>query len=145
MSFHSSLISDAVWPADIRTALGLSSGSVYVGRRPQNVPVKDVEVLILRGEVDQRGAGLGHEVEIHPYELHVRMRTNAGGDRTGKAQQTTVEAHMRTLVDRYHGLRPFVATLTDLVAVQAREGDVDLDPTDEATLVGVVQVDFLVR
>lgn len=145
MSFHSALVADAVWPADIRTALGLTGNAVHVGRRAQGVPRIAKEVLILRREVDQRGTGLGNEAELHQYELHVRHYMHGGPDRSGKSQQDAVEADMRTLVDRYHGLRPFVATLTDLVACQAREIDVDVDPDDEHRLVGVVQVDFLVR
>ena len=77
MTFHSDLVTDAVWPADIRTALSLTAG-VYVGRRLQNVARKDVEVLILRNEVETGVGGSLEPLDVHEYELQVRTRAYTG-------------------------------------------------------------------
>jgi len=129
VSFHSDLIADAVWPADIRTALSIAGTQVYVGRRPAAVTHKDVEVLIQRDATQERTRGGFEKVKAHRYTLRIRTKTNAGGDGTGKSQQDTIDGHLRTLVDRYHGQRVLTAT--------------DVDPTSKPVHEGTMRVIFM--
>lgn len=147
MSVWSTLTASTALPADLVTAIGVAAAGVYTGRRPQNVPRKDLEVWLARGEVEELSRGLGNTVTRHRIRVAVRVRTNAGGNGTGSAQLTTVEAHLRTIVDRYRGRRPAfaVTAVSDLIALDAREGSVDTAPDDGDTLEGVVDLDALVR
>lgn len=145
MSFHSDLIADGVWPADIRTATGLTGTAVYVGRRPKAVPHKDAEVMIERGPTQERSRGGFEKLRVHTYTLRVRVKSNAGGDHAGKAQQDTVEAHLRTLSERYHGQRVLTGTLTNLVAVSAGELSVDVDSARKDLSEGTLRVSFVVE
>lgn len=147
MSVWSALTAAGVLPADLVTAIGVGAAGVYAGRRPQNVPRKDLEVWLARGDTEELSRGLGNVVTRHRIRVAVRLRTNAGGNGTGEAQLTAVEAHLRTIVERYRGRRPAfaVTAVADLIALDAREGAVDTAPDDEDTLEGVVDLDALVR
>lgn len=131
MSFHSELI--ALWPAEIVSALSLSANAqVYAGRRPQNVTRADFEVWLERLPIENVGQGF-QQVTRHPYLVHLReFRGNEGGNKTGDASLTVTEAHAQTLINRYHGAIPsFVATINDVMAVEAVGAEVDEDPEDK--------------
>ncbi len=133
MSIHSSLV--AAWPADIVTVgVATSSAQVYFGRRPQHVTRQDREVWIERLEVVEAGAG-GQLLRGHTYRAHVRVRSNAGGDKTGKGQQDTAEALARTLAESYRGTRRLrsASGMTNLVAWEASE-EQETDPGDEEVI-----------
>lgn len=145
MSVHSSLVS--AWPADLVTvAVATTSSQVYFGRREQHVTRSDREIWIERLEVDERGSG-AQLVRGHRYRVHVRLRSNAGGDVTGKAQQDTVEALARTLAESYRGTRRLRAAsgLSGLIAWDAVEESADLDPDDAATIDAPVLLTCLVK
>ncbi len=145
MSFHSVLIADAVWPADIRTALSLTDGaSVYTGRRPRKIK-QGTEVWLERLETLDRALGAGHQVKEHQYRVHVMTHNKPDGDLTGDAQLTTVEAHLETLVDRYNGDRHFTGTIADLISMKVEEESVDEDPDENGMLSGTVRVSFFER
>lgn len=130
MSFHSELI--AVWPADLVSALSLSAnGQVYAGRRPQGVTRADFEIWVERLPIEHVGQGF-QQVTRHPYLLHLReFRGNQGNDKTGNLALTVLEAHMQTVIERYHGAIPsFVSGINDVMAVEAVEAEVDEDEED---------------
>lgn len=142
-SFYSRLLTDAVLPADIRTALSLTDAdSVYGGRQPRPVPQR-TEVWVERLETVDRTRRLQRITE-HRYRLNVRLHSATDGARTGSGQLDTVEGHMRTLVERYDGKRPFTGTLTDLISVQASEDAVDAED-EQGRAVGVVRLSFFVE
>lgn len=147
MSLHTDLFAAParVWPTDIATALGLGSPlQVYVGRRRQRVSRLDCDVWIEPVDGVEDGAG-AQDVAWHVYDVHLRTTSNAGAEGTGVAQVDTIRAHMRTLVDRYHGRKPAgFNTVVDLVSLEATERSVDADPEDARVLDGVVRVRFLV-
>lgn len=147
MTTHSELTADVVWPADLRTTLGLPAGrGVYVGRRPQNVPNLPLDVLIRRGPVDQIGRGGFDDLKAHRYELVLRVLRNAGPARAGKSEQDDMDAHLRAIVDRYDGTRRFAGSLTaPLVSIEAREVTPDLDPAGSFQGEATVEVVFTVN
>ena len=133
MSFHSSLV--AALPADLVTAgVATSSAQVYFGRRPQHVTRQDGEVWVERLEVVESGTG-AQILRGHTYRAHVRLRSNAGGDKTGKAQQDTAEALARTLAETYRGTRRLYGSsgLSSLIGWDANE-EQETDPGDEEVI-----------
>ena len=143
MSFHSELIADAVWPADIRTALGLSSG-VYSGRRARNVLSAKKEVWIERADTEVTSQGGFERHRRYEYLLHVRARKNPGANQTGLTELDDVIADLETLSDRYEGLRPLAGDLTGLIAIGIGETVVDEDPEEGNFIDGVLEVNFFV-
>lgn len=144
MSFHSDLI--AVWPADLVSAgVVASTGQVYSGRRPRDKTDRRGEVWLERlPDPPSEGTGL-QAVDVHTYSVHVLYPSNAGPDKSGKAQLDLVEAHLQTIVRRYDGEIPFSATFTGMLPAEAVEGQVDTDPEATDELEGVVNVTFRVR
>ena len=144
---HSELTTDSVWPADLRTLLGLPAGNgVHVGRRPQSAPTLPLDVLIRRGPVDQVGRGGFDDLKRHNYELSLRVLRNAGPAQAGKSEQTDLDGHLRAIVDRYDGTRRFAGSLTaPLVAIEARELTPDVDPARRDQGEATVAVSFLVN
>ena len=144
MSFHSVLIGATVWPADLVTAgVVAAAGQVYSGRRAQKVP-EPTEVWLERLPTEQAGAGM-QALTLHPYLVHVRTTKTPGGKNTGKPALDVVEAHMKTITERYSGARPFVSALPNLVWAKAQEESVDTDTTQERVLDGSVRVTFAVK
>ena len=92
--------------------------------------------------------GATDDLKLYRYTLAVRVRSNAGGDLAGEAQQTTVEAALRTLADRYNGLRLLAAPLLTggflLVATQAQEITPDAEPGRKDINEGTLLVTFTV-
>lgn len=145
MSFHSTVTAALVWPADLVTAgVAPAAAAVYTGRRRQNVTRQDREVWLERLP-EQRGGGGFQHVTRYPYLVHVRMKSNAGGDKTGNAQLAAVEAHMQTIAARYHATVPFASSVSAMLPCEATEEAVDVDPEDEAVLDGTVRVTFSVK
>lgn len=148
MSFHSTLTADEVLPQDLRAALKLEPGTVYTGRAPRQVRA-GVEVWIERLATEEL-QGFAR-LDLKRYRLHVRHGlTSMGPDQSGEAALGVVEAHLETLAERYDGnLRTadtaFLDRLPDLVAINAREEEVDETQGDGAVLDGVVSLEFLVR
>lgn len=147
MSFHADLVTP--WAADLVTAgIVASTLDVYDGRRPEGVTRGPVEIWLERLPAEGGGpAGGGLQlVDRRPYLVHVRVRSNAGGKKTGTEQLATVEAKLQAIVDRYAGERPFFGEsgLEGIVCADAVEEAVDTDPTDAATLDGTVRVTFVV-
>lgn len=142
MSFHSTLIADAVLPADLRTLLTLTGNGVHVGRRVQGVPRPGTtEVCVIRGEVESVSSGGLDQRRRAAYVLELRRHQgNPGGDKTGKTEQDALEAQMRTVVDAYDGSRRLAASLGQLVHWEATEGVVDQDPQSLAVLMGTVEL-----
>lgn len=130
MSFHSDVI--ATLRSDVETALGLGAGAAYSGRRPQSVQ-RDTEVWVERLSSVDVARGTGNEQKEHRYTLHVFVKNLQGPDGAGDALLTAVEAHMRTLVARYHGARPaaLLSAASSLVSCKAIEGVVDADPSEQ--------------
>lgn len=146
MSFHSSLTASAVWPADLVSAgVVTSTAQVYVGRRPKKPGRTDLEVwLERRPDPPIEGAGFQF-IDVHAYTVHVRARGNVGHDGTGNTNLAIVEAHLQTIVARYDGAIPFSSTFSGMLPCEAVEGQVDVDPEDEAWTEGQVDVVFRVR
>lgn len=145
MSFHSKLVADAVWPADIRTALTLNAKAVSVGRRSQKIPGLKTEVMIIREEQVPLSRGGFESLRLHRYRLDIRTREGPSGDLSGKEQAAALDSALDTLTERYQGLQPFKATFPELVAVQVEERESDLDEARTDQLLGSLQVDFLLK
>lgn len=146
MSFHSSLIASAVWPADLVTAgVVTTAAQVYSGRRPQDKPNRLGEVWLER-LADPPAEGGGFQmVDRHAYLVHVRYPLgNQGGDLTGKAQLDVIEARMQTIRDRYDAAIPFVSTFAGMLPCDATEEAVDVDPEGDV-IDGTVRVVFSVK
>ena len=146
MTVHSDLIADAVWPADIRAALGLSASpnQVYAGRRPRKIATPRQEVMIERGPVEEGSTGGLNKIRRHAYVLRVREKRQQDGNQTGVTAQTAVDAALRTLAERYHGQAPafFVAAVPTLFTISAEEITPDSDPTDHDVAEGTLAVTF---
>jgi hypothetical protein len=145
VSFHSTLIATAAWPTDLVSAgvIG-ATAAAYAGTTRQHVSRAGVEALMKRLDVTEHGRGF-QGLHVHPYALELRLLHNTGGKQNNDESLTTLEAHVRTLVERYHGKRPMVATLTDLVTVEAFEGPIEVDPENEKVLTGTVRINWLVK
>ena len=146
MTFHSTLTGAAVWPADLVTAGIVSTAAhVYVGRRPRMIPQTDRSVRLERLPKDSVEE-YGHQrVTAHPYLLHVLESDSKGPKQSGGALVTAVDAALEAVVDRYHGTRPFVASLPLIVAVTAEEEEFDEDPDTGLVQTGAVRVTFYVK
>lgn len=146
MSFHSSLIASAVWPADLVTAGVVTVATqVHTGRRPQAITDRRGEVWLERLEdPPSEGGGFQH-VRRHAYLVHVLYPLgNQGGDKAGKALLDVVEARMQTIKERYDAAIPFVSTFTGMLPVVADEESADTDPEAEV-IDGTVRVTFSVK
>lgn len=144
MSFHSTLTAASAWPADLVTAGVVSTAAqVYTGRRPRDKTDARGEVWLERLTVQVSGDA--QHIRSHAYRAHVRCRINGGPDKAGGAQVTAVEAYMRTIADRYHGLNPSLTGVSNVVSVSAVEEGVDTDPGDELVQDGTVLVTFYVK
>lgn len=145
MSFHSDLVAN--WPADLVTAGVIAlAAQAYSGDLSQKIRRADGEAWIERRGVAERGSGL-QALRVHEYGLHLRLPGLAGPDRTGRALEDAVEAKIRTLVDRYHGARPFsgVAALGNLVASECVEEFLGFEDDDHQIMRGSLAVTFLVK
>lgn len=150
MTIHSDLV--PLLTADIETALSLTAGDAYYGRRARKTPnVGALEVWVERRETTPEDADIGR-ASVYRYGLNVRRNMNQGSAQTGNEQDTSVEAATRTLIDRYDGagVDIFIGGVADLVAMQAADETADdfagvvgedLSTVQQATVV----VEFLVR
>lgn len=146
MSFHSSLVASAVWPADLVTAgVVASSGQVYAARRPRDKADRRGEVWIERlPDTPAEGTGFQH-VDVHAYLVHYRYPLgNQGPGQDGAALLTHVEAKLQTIRDRYDATLPFTSTFSGMLPCEAAEESVDEDPEDDV-MSGTVRVTFRVR
>ena len=145
MSFWSDLTADGVLPADIRAALSITGTAVYVGRRHRDTPrPKALEVAIVRGPAKLlKDSGFG-STTAHEIDLLVTMRQSPGGDGTGKAQQTAVDAALRTLVTRYRGGARLAGTVSGIKAVSAAEVTPDEAPGARERTIGRVRTRWVV-
>jgi hypothetical protein len=143
VSFHEDLLLQL--RADLAQALSVPAAAVYVGREPQKITRQGLEVWIHALQTEQRGRGGGDQVKLHPYELHVRLKTRREGDKTGVSQLDTVRRALESLRERYDGTRPFVAALPALIAVQVEEASLDDDAGDDDLLDGALLLRVLER
>ena len=143
MSFHDDLVLQL--RADVARALGLPAAAVYSGRQPQKVTRAGLEVWLRPLETEPHGRGGGDQVKVHPYEVHVRLKTRREQSQTGGDQLDQVRAALELLRERYDGTRPFVTALPDLVAVQVEEGSVDDDPEEDDLMDGTLILRVLER
>lgn len=143
MSFHDDLLLQL--RADVASTLGLSAAAVYGGRQPQKVTRVGLEVWIRPQETEPHGRGGGDQVKVHPYEVHVRIKSRREQSQTGVDQLDRVREALALLRQRYDGTRPFAAALPDLIAVHAEEGSVDEDPGDDDLLDGTLVLRVLER
>ncbi len=148
MSLWSLVTATAVLPTDLVTAgVVAATSQVYTGRRPQHIAIQSGEVWLERFAGPVEGTGLQH-VTTCVVRAHYRTaRGNAGGNKTGAAQLTDVEAKLATIAARYRGAIPFVAVsgLTNSLPASAVEGVVDEDPEDEAIHSGYVDLTFRLK
>ena len=119
-------------------ALSLPAAAVYTGRAPQKVTRSGLEVWLRPRETEHHGRGGGHQLKVHPYELHLRLRTRREGDQTGATQLEEVAGHLAHLRERYDGTRPFAGALPALVGLQVEQTSVDADPEQEDLLDGTL-------
>ena len=142
MSFHSTLTASGVWPTDLVTS-GVVSATTKVsdGRARPTVRSTDIQVWIQRESSTSEGKGM-HRITKHNYVLHVMGGKGTKSPTGGQVEE--VEGHLETLVNRYSGALPFVATLTNIVGCSAREGSVDVFAS-EAFVTGTVRVTFIER
>lgn len=124
--------------ADLAQALALPAAAVYAGRAPQKVPRAGLEVWLRPRETEHHGRGGGNQLKVHPYEIHLRLRTRREGDQTGAAQLDQVAAQLALLRERYDGTRPFAGALPALLGLQVEHTSVDTDPDQEDLLDGTL-------
>lgn len=146
MSFHDDLVADAVWPTDLKTALALAStAGITVGRQPQKVPRPgDLDVTIELREHKQRGTS-AQRITEWVYRLHLAKTENAGPRIAGTTQVATLQAHVETLCDRYHGARVLTATLPTLVSMACELETFDEEPDDQGAQRAALRVSWFVK
>ncbi len=137
MSFHKGLA--PLLQTDVADALSLPPEAVYPGDRPQKVTRQGLEVWI---EAGPGGASLAGALRLHPYTLHVRLKTRRGPDLTGAEEIAQVKRALDALEARYDGARPFPHTLPGLLAVQVEGSSVTAD-LDSGVLDGSLQLKLL--
>ncbi|HBP21952.1 MAG TPA: hypothetical protein DEA08_29725 [Planctomycetes bacterium] len=137
MSFHEDLI--PLFKRDLAAVLAVVPDAIYVGDQPQKITRQGLEVWVEPGAggVAQVGA-----LKVHPYVLHVRLKTRRGPSLTGADEIARVRSALETLQARYDGARPFVADLPLLLAVQAEGSSVETDP-ESGALDGSLQLKLL--
>jgi hypothetical protein len=154
VSFHSSLVSAAGWPADLVTAgIVSSTAQVISGRKVNDKARRDLTVFLERDPTVPGGAGgTGAQfVRGHVYIVHVVFPLNLGHDKTGKTQLDTVEAKLEAIAERYHGgsfptaIFTAVPALARIYSISAGEETIDETPEDAAVLTGSVRVTFWER
>lgn len=148
MSIWSLVTATAVLPTDLVTAgIVAATTQVYTGRRPQHVTIQSGEVWLERFAGPVEGTGLEH-VTTCVVRVHYRTaRGNAGGNKTGSAHLTEVEAKLAAIVARYRASLRFVAVsgLEGSLPASAVEGQVDEDPENEAVHSGYVDLTFRLK
>ena len=123
--------------ADVVTAAVVPSAShVYQGRRARDAQLMgNCEVwLEPLGQVGEQ-AGLAG-VRTHQVRVHVRQRATPEGPNTGAANATTVRGHLDTLVERWHGKRPFYTNVPEVAYLAAELDRPDENPSDAEVLDG---------
>jgi hypothetical protein len=131
-----------LWPAHIVSAASLVSttNAIYVGRRPQEVGRRDMELWIERlPDLDPVGSG-AHLVKRHAYRCHFRRMQNMGGDKVGQNQVGSVDTRLQDMVARYDGQVYFVADFPTMLPATAVEVVVDEDPEETRWILGAVDV-----
>lgn len=151
MSFFSTITASGALPTDL---VNVNSGGaldvtttaqVYAGRRRRDPQRTDGEVWVERLPAEEIGTGL-QRYTAHPVLLHCYSSTsNTGDDRAGAVQLAEVEALAAAIVARYHGTRRLYGTDSDIVAIDAREEEVDADPEETKRAEAVVRLTFYVR
>lgn len=131
--------------ADVAQALALPAKAVYRGRRAQKITRTGIEVWIRPLELEPHGRGGGDQVKVHPFEVHVRLKTRQNQSQTGGDQLDPVGDALELLRERYDGARPFVGALPDLLALQVEDGSVDEDPEEDDVLDGSIVLRALER
>lgn len=141
MSFHSRLM--PVLRQDLVDAGVVAElAAAYPGRRAQDKTRTDVEVFLQRLNAERVGTGF-QAVELRPYALRVRKRVGTrGASQTGVDELDELETLLEQVCDRYHGSRPFVVDLPEIVSVSAQEEEVDTDPEESGVLEGRVRLVF---
>lgn len=145
MTFHAALVASAVWPADI-VASGIvpDAAAVYVGRFRRDPGRSDREVWIEPVELVEESRQGFQRLQRYVYRVHVVEPGNKDGAGAAQTQLDSVIAALEVVVKRYHGRRPFSATLNNLVSVFAQVEQFDRDPTAEVQD-GVVRFEFMVK
>ena len=142
MSFHSTLTASGVWPTDLVSAGVVSAtGKVSDGRQRPTVRSTGVQVWINRQASKSMGKGM-HRITEHEYLLHVMGGKGTKSPTGGQVEE--IEGHLETLVNRYSGALPFVATMANIVGCRAQEGSVDVFAS-ESFVTGTVRVTFIER
>lgn len=131
--------------ADLAQALALPAAAVYVGRQAQKVTRTGLEVWVRPRAPEQPARGTGDPVKVHPFEVHVRLRSLREENQTGGRQLEEIQAALALLRERYDGARPFVQALPDLVALSVEDVNLDEDPDDPDLLDGVLLLRALER
>ncbi len=131
--------------ADIARALSLPAAAVYSGRQAQKMTRTGLEVWIRPLETEPHGRGGGDQVKVHPYQIHLRLKTRRDQSQTGGEQLDQIRGALELLTGRYDGTRPFAAALPDLIAIQVEEGSIDEDPSDDDLLDGTLVLRVLER
>lgn len=126
--------------AELAQVLGLPAAAIYIGREPQKVTRVGFEVWVKPLPVEPQG-----QVKVHPFELHVRLRSRREENQTGASQLDAVQVSLDDLRERFDATRPFVAALPSLVAVQADAGTLDDDPDDPDLIDGTLVLRVLER
>lgn len=135
MSFHSDLMLQL--RADLAQQLGLSAQAVYVGDRPQKVTRQGLEVWIEPQDIEAPEPGLN----LHPYDVHVRLKARRSGSQTGEEQVELLKEQAEVVRWRYDGSRLFHRAVPRLLASKAEEGRVGEGEDD--VLEGTVRVSFV--
>jgi len=131
--------------ADLAQVLSIPAAAVYPGRAPQKVSRVGLEVWIQSHEDESHAQGGGSQVRVHPFAIHLRLKSRRESNLTGAAQLTQVHELLETLHQRYAGTRPFALALPDLIAIEVEEGSVDEDPEDSDLLNGSLVLRVLER
>ena len=131
--------------ADLAQALALPAAAVYVGRQAQKVTRTGLEVWVRPRAAEQPARASGDPVKVHPFEVHVRLKTRREENQTGGNQLEEVQATLDVLCERYDGARPFVQALPDLVALSVEDVNLDEDPEEPDLLDGVLILRALER
>ena len=137
MSFHEELL--PLLRGDLAAALSLPPEAIYAGDQPQRVTRQGLEIWV---EAGPGGAALAGALTVHPYSLHVRLKTRRGPNLTGADEISAIKRALETIRSRYDGTRPFAASLRSLIAAQVEGESVSAD-SESGVLEGNLQLKLL--
>ena len=106
MSFHEDLI--PLFKRDLAAVLAIVPDAIYVGDQPQKITRQGLEVWVEPGAggVAQVGA-----LKVHPFVLHVRLKTRRGPSLTGADEIARVRSALE---------RPYSALATPTALPRSR-------------------------